>query len=137
MPVTAVGAAGTGLPPPVTWNVRATCELNGPAQPAGAVVRVEDPFRVDGVVGRSRAHRCRGDAGHRSDEDPVLPQRRRGEMRQCTHAERPGVAPVPGSRATRVTVEKFRLQTTPPPITGGPPAALVCQPGVSDPSVPT
>ena len=33
--------------------------------------------------------------------------------------------------------DELTLQTAPPPITGGPPAALLCQPAVTEPVVPT
>ena len=48
----------------------------------------------------------------------------------------PSVAPVAGARATSRPLEVFTLQIAPPPTTGGPPAALVCQPGVSEPPAP-
>ena len=49
----------------------------------------------------------------------------------------PMVAPVEGFSATSLPVDVFTLQTAPPPSTGGPPAALLCQPGVKEPPLPT
>src|SRR5450759_658455 len=110
------------LDPPLTTNVRATCELKGPARPPV-------PFRVSRIrVGGSGWYVdvTLTDA----DEMPAMVPTRIWFRQSVGEAKcgtaptemEPSVAPVAGFNATSRPVEVFTLQTAPPPRTGGPPA---------------